>query len=153
MSGSAEEGQPILSDNVVQQVKNATAKARQKTVQAEEAQKHAEKLDLVAKDQFGSRAVGGQRPVDEVLYGTIESADYLVPDTKEEEAHQRTFTPAMRNRRRLFIWWLYGGLAAVVAASIVLILHLCDVILKERVKPTAKALAEVPCWGCPHPYC
>lgn len=63
-----------------------------------------------------------------------------MPDTKEEESHQRTFTPAMRNRRRLFIWGLYAWLAVCVSAAIVLILHTCDLILKERVKATNKPL-------------
>ena len=93
-------------------------------------------------EQFGSRAVGGHKPHDEVMYGSIESSDYLVPDTKEEEAHQRTFTPGMRTRRRLFIWGLYGWLAVCVAASIVFILHACDGILKVRVKHTDKMLAK-----------
>ena len=56
----------------------------------------------------GSRAIGGQKPTDERLYGQIESADYLTPDTQQEEAYQRTFTPQMRRRRRFFIWGLYA---------------------------------------------
>ena len=40
-----------------------------------------ENVKFAKREQFGSRAVGGARPDDEVLYGQVESADYLTPDT------------------------------------------------------------------------
>jgi hypothetical protein len=108
----------------------------------DEEDKFAERVQFASVEQFGSRSVGGHRPDDEKEYGKIESYDYLVPDTKEEESHQRTFTPIMRTRRRLFIWGLYAWLAVCVASAIILILHSCDLILKERVKATDKMLAK-----------
>ena len=92
-----------------------------------------ENVSFARAEQFGSRAVGGHKPQDERLYGQIESADYLVPDTQLEEAYQRTFTPVMRTRRRLFIWGLYACLGFAVAMQIVYVLMACEKILKQRV--------------------
>jgi hypothetical protein len=105
----------------------------------EERQHHQENKEFAKHDEnaaFGSRAVGGSRPNDEVLYGKAESTDYLTPDTPQEESFQRTFTPAMRTRRRLYIWGLYLCLGVAVAAEIIVILGLCEVIQKVRVKAT-----------------
>jgi H+/Cl- antiporter ClcA len=100
------------------------------------------KVEFAQADPFGSRAVGGQKPSDEVLYGKIQSSDYLVPDTAAEEAYQRSFTPHMRNRRRLFVWVLYAWLGVSVAICILYTLGACDWILKKRVKATTKLLAK-----------
>ncbi len=109
---------------------------------AEEAAKFETNEEFARHEQSGSRAIGGQKPRDEQLYGQIESADYLTPDTQQEEAYQRTFTPQMRTRRRFFIWGLYACLGVAVTMQIVYVLHACDWILKLRTKPTAKLLAE-----------
>ena len=104
--------------------------------------KFKEKVKFAQAEQFGSRAVGGHKPRDEVMYGQIQSTDYLIPDTAAEEAYQRTFTPTMRNRRRLFVWVLYLWLGVSVAVFILYTLNACDWILKKRVKATAKLLAK-----------
>ena len=104
--------------------------------------KFKEKVKFAQAEQFGSRAVGGHKPRDEVMYGQIQSSDYLIPDTAAEEAYQRTFTPTMRNRRRLFVWVLYLWLGVSVAVFILYTLNACDWILKKRVKATAKLLAK-----------
>ena len=101
-----------------------------------------DRVSFAKAEQQGSRAVGGHRPRDEVLYGAIQSADYLIPDTRQHDAYQRSYTPVMRNRRRLFIWVLYAWLAVVTATVIVFILHACDAVLKLRVKATDKMLAK-----------
>ena len=101
-----------------------------------------EKVNFSNAEQFGSRAVGGHKPHDEKAYSNIQSSDYLTPDTKHEEAYQRTFTPHMRNRRRLFIWMLYAWLGLSVGVAILVVLGACDLIQKKRVKATQKALAE-----------
>jgi hypothetical protein len=41
---------------------------------------------------FGSRAVGGHKPKDKTVYDSIESIDYLVPDTVEESLMARIMT-------------------------------------------------------------
>ena len=71
-------------------------------------------------------------PKDAKLYGKIQSSDYLVPDTKQEEAYQRSFTPTMRNRRRLYIWFMYGVLGIVVCLVILFVLYCCKKIEKTR---------------------
>ena len=108
----------------------------------EEKQHHQENVEFARHDMFGSRAVGGIRPDDEVLYGEVQSTDYLTPDTQQEESFQRTFTPIMRTRRRLYIWGLYLCLGVAVAVEIVVILHLCDLIQKQRVKYTDQMLQK-----------
>eukprot|EP01046_Picozoa_sp_COSAG06_P074651 COSAG06_NODE_22934_length_708_cov_1.269294_1_plen_156_part_01 len=82
--------------------------------EAEEAAKFETNEEFARHQQSGSRAIGGQKPRDEQLYGQIESADYLTPDTQQEEAYQRTFTPQMRTRRRFFIWGLYACLGVAL---------------------------------------
>lgn len=62
----------------------------------------------------------------------------VIPDTQQEESYQRTFTPAMRTRRRLFIWGLYLCLGAAVAVQIVYVLHACEWILKLRTTSTVR---------------
>jgi chloride channel 7 len=104
--------------------------------------KFQEKVEFSKAEQFGSRAVGGHAPTDAKLYGTIQSSDYLIPDTKQEEAYQRSFTPTMRNRRRLFIWMLYAWIGLAVALVILAILGLCGIIEKQRVKATKKELLK-----------
>ena len=51
-------------------------------------------------------------------------------------------TPVMRMRRNVYIWLLYGCLAAVTASTIVYVLQACDFVLKQRVKATDARLAE-----------
>ena len=82
-------------------------------------------------------------PKDAKLYGKIQSSDYLVPDTKQEEAYQRSFTPTMRNRRRLYIWFMYGVLGIVVCLVILFVLYCCKKIEKTRVKWTKKQLDQI----------
>ena len=104
--------------------------------------KFQEKAQFSKAEQFGSRAVGGHEPTDAKLYSTIQSSDYLIPDSKQEEAYQRSFTPIARNRRRLFIWFLYAWIGLAVALVILAILGLCGMIEKQRVKATKKELLK-----------
>ena len=99
-------------------------------------------LDFLRTDQYGSRAVGGQKPLDEALYWKIEAVDYLVPDTKQEEENERAYTPPKRNRRRLFLWVLYAILGVVTAVVIFYTLVICDFITKERAYATKKLLKK-----------
>ena len=103
---------------------------------ARETQRFKEKLKFSEGEQFGSRAVGGQKPLDEGHYSLIQSSDYLPPDTAEEEAYHRSFTPAMRTRRHMFVWLLYAFLAVVVAVVVLAVEHACAVILNARVEAT-----------------
>ena len=109
---------------------------------ARETQRFKEKLKFSEGDQFGSRAVGGQKPLDEGHYSLIQSSDYLPPDTAEEEAYHRSFTPAMRTRRHMFVWLLYAFLAVVVAVVVLASEHACAVILNARVEATKKLLLQ-----------
>ncbi len=102
--------------------------------------KFKDKVKFAKADQFGGRAVGGHRPLNKELYRTVPSCDYLAPDTKQEEAYHRSFTPSMRTRRHLFIWLLYTLLAVVVAVVVLAILAACDTIMKYRAEVTEEQL-------------
>ena len=104
--------------------------------------KFKENIEFGNAEQFGSRAVGGHPPHDEKAYAACQSSDYLVADTKHEEAYQRSFTPSMRNHRRIFIWSLYGWLGLSVAVVILVVLGACEIILKQRVKATQTFLEK-----------
>ena len=90
-------------------------------------------LEFMRTDQYGSRAVGGQKPQNEKVYWAVEAVDYLVPDTKQEEENERAYTPKKRNRRRLFLWVLYALLGVAVSVVIYSVLGICDFITAERV--------------------
>ena len=128
--------------NVARVIKQKQSKQEQRLKEEEEAAKIESNEEFARHEQGGSRAVGGSKPKDERLYGQIESADYLTPDTQQEEAYQRTFTPQMRTRRRLFIWGLYACLGVAVTMQIVYVLHACEYILKLRTKATGKLLGN-----------
>ena len=49
----------------------------------------------------------------------------------------------MRNRRRLYIWFMYGVLGIVVCLVILLVLYCCKMIEKTRVKWTKKQLDQI----------
>ena len=134
----------ISSRKAVQFIKKVKKRHDHRHEVEEERQHHQENVEFAeqAKNAFGSRAVGGVRPDDEKKYAQIESTDYLRPDTPQEESFQRTFTPNMRTRRRIYIWGLYLCLGVAVAAEIIVILHLCEVILKVRVKATNAQLED-----------
>jgi chloride channel 7 len=97
---------------------------------------------LKTKTSRGSRAVGGLEPYDKQQYAAVQTRDYLVPDTKREEAYQRSFTPQMRSRRALYIWGCYTVIAVVVAVVIVGALQLCDGVFTVRKKMTGKYLKK-----------
>ena len=101
-----------------------------------------ENLDFLNIEQSGSRAVGGQKPHNEKLYWTIESVDYLIPDSKQEESHQREYTPKMRSNRRLFVWVLYAIAATTTSIVILYTLSLCDLIQNERSYATKDLLKK-----------
>ncbi len=124
----------------VEQIKRTRSKEIERVQNEVQDLRREEETKFANAESFGSRAVGGIRPDDEKMFGKVESTDYLVPDTQQEEAYQRTFTPAMRTRRRIFIWGLYFCLGVSVAAIIVYILHACDAILKVRTTATEKLL-------------
>jgi hypothetical protein len=147
---SPENGRAKLADEIsvakaaqfIKKVKSAHAHRHEVE---EERQHHQENKEFAKHDEqaaFGSRAVGGSRPNDEVLYGKAESTDYLTPDTPQEESFQRTFTPSMRTRRRLYIWGLYLCLGVAVAAEIIVILGLCELLQKVRVEQTNTQLEK-----------
>ena len=102
--------------------------------------KFKDKVKFAKAKQFGGRAVGGDRPLNNELYRTVPSCDYLPPDTKQEEAYHRSFTPIMRTRRHLFIWVLYAFLAVVVAVVVLAVLAACDTIMKVRAEATEERL-------------
>ena len=106
------------------------------------ANKFKDKMKFAKADQFGGRAVGGHRPLNVELYRTVPSCDYLAPDTKQEEAYHRSFTPRLRTRRHLFIWLLYALLAVVVAVVVMVILATCDAIMKFRAEATEERLRK-----------
>ena len=81
-----------------------------------------------------SRDVGGHEPYNKTMYAAVQTRDYLVPDTKREEAYQRSYTPLMRSRRALYIWGCYALIAVVVAVVIVYTLAACDWIHSQRTK-------------------
>ena len=138
----------ILAQKMRERVaKRAASKWIQKIQHVAETTDYADTVQFAEAEAFGSRAVGGSRPDDEIMYGTIESTDYLAPDTKEEERFQHSFTPAMRKHRALMIWWLYGCLALTTATMVVYVLMACDMLLKVRVKATGKMLASGDLFG------
>lgn len=138
----------ILAQKMRERVaKRAASKWIQKIHHVAETTDYGDTVQFAEAEAFGSRAVGGSRPDDEIMYGTIESTDYLVPDTKEEERFQHSFTPAMRKHRALMIWWLYGCLALTTATMVVYVLMACDMLLKVRVKATGKMLASGDLFG------
>ena len=49
----------------------------------------------------------------------------------------------MRNRRRLYIWFMYGALGIVVCLVILFVLYCCKMIEKTRVKWTKKQLDQI----------
>ena len=99
-------------------------------------------LDFMKTEQYGSRAVGGKPPLDPKVYWSIEAVDYLIPDTKSEEKNQREYTPLIRNRRRMFLWFLYTMIAIVTAVVVFFALAVCDYIIKERSYATKKMLKK-----------
>eukprot|EP01046_Picozoa_sp_COSAG06_P002753 COSAG06_NODE_100_length_24132_cov_93.237507_14_plen_1117_part_00 len=138
----------IVAQKMAQRVaKRAAAKWMKKIKDDTKTNNYADSVQFAEAEAFGSRAVGGHRPDDEIMYGTIESTDYLVPDTKEEERFQHSYTPAMRKHRALMIWWLYGCLALTTATVVVYVLMSCDIVLKLRVKATGNMLASGDLFG------
>lgn len=127
-------------EDAVENIKRTRSKELERMEQEEVEAHRVEETQFAKAEQFGSRAVGGIRPDDERQFGKVESTDYLIPDTQQEEAYQRTFTPALRTRRRIFIWGLYFCLGVSVAAIIIFILQLCDAIQKVRSTATEKFL-------------
>eukprot|EP01043_Picozoa_sp_COSAG02_P102173 COSAG02_NODE_38197_length_432_cov_0.699700_1_plen_93_part_01 len=87
--GDPEEGQPPLSrtlsaaqvveaqlvaQKMAQRVaKRAAAKWVKKIKESAETTNYLDSVQFAEAEAFGSRAVGGHRPDDEVMYGTIES--------------------------------------------------------------------------------
>ena len=145
LSPKSKLAEEISSAKAVQFIKKVKKRHDHRHEVEEGRQHHQENVEFAEHDlhaQFGSRSVGGVKPDDEKMYARVESTDYLRPDTPQEESFQRTYTPAMRTRRRIYIWGLYFCLGVAVAAEIIVILHLCEVILKVRVKATNAQLED-----------
>eukprot|EP01043_Picozoa_sp_COSAG02_P078790 COSAG02_NODE_17915_length_971_cov_1.879587_1_plen_88_part_01 len=74
----------------VEQIKRTRSKEIERVQNEVQDLRREEETKFANAESFGSRAVGGIRPDDEKMFGKVESTDYLVPDTQQEEAYQRT---------------------------------------------------------------
>jgi hypothetical protein len=104
---------------------------------------------------FGSRAVGGQKPVDTKAYNSIESIDFTIPDTfdmKKEVHHmdkERKVCCCKVDRKGLrlgFLWFVYFVIGVIVSMYISLIIFVEDLILSVRVDATKSSLYGSSCW-------
>jgi chloride channel 7 len=99
------------------------------------------KEEYIATPQKGSRAVGGKRPHDKKAYESMESVDYLTPDTRREEHYFRTMTPTDRAYRSTTLWLLYAAIGTAVALVILGTLTITAYIMKKRAYWTKDQLA------------
>ena len=86
---------------------------------------------------------GGRRPKTEkahARYRTVESHDYLEPDTTEEDCIFRSMTPSKRAWRRAFIGFVYAVVGVMSSVVMTGVIGVGGVIEKARVKATVTQL-------------